>query len=72
MKKDEKMDNPVSSSAKDALKARLVSDILYSTGSIFKADSSQQNSLENNAFRAAAFAEEGSLAFNGLYPYAFH
>jgi hypothetical protein len=53
----------------------LVSEILYSTGSIFKADSSQQNSFDQNAFRAAAFADEGkegSNNYNSLFPYAFH
>jgi hypothetical protein len=54
------------------MKARLVSDILFTTGSIYKADSSQQNSLEQNLFRAAAFGEEGTSSYNILFPLAQH
>ena len=69
---DQAMKEHVQSSIKEAMKARLVSDILFTTGSIYKADSSQQNSLEQNLFRAAAFGEEGTSSYNILFPLAQH
>ena len=66
------MKEHVQSSIKEAMKARLVSDILFTTGSIYKADSSQQNSLEQSLFRAAAFGEEGTSSYNILFPLAQH
>ena len=69
---DQAMKEHVQSSMKEAMKARLVSDILFTTGSIYKADSSQQNSLEQSLFRAAAFGEEGTSSYNILFPLAQH
>ena len=69
---DQAMKEHVQSSIKEAMKARLVSDILFTTGSIYKADSSQQNSLEQSLFRAAAFGEEGTSSYNILFPLAQH
>ena len=69
---DQAMKEHVQSSMKEAMKARLVSDILFTTGSIYKADSSQQNSLEQSLFRAAAFGEEGTSSYNIIFPLAQH
>ena len=48
----------VQQSIKEAMKARFVSDVLFSNGSLNRPDSSQLNSLEHNLFRAAAFGDD--------------
>ena len=45
-------------SAKEAFKARFVSDVLYSQGSIYRPDSSQSNNFDDMRFREAAFAQD--------------
>ncbi len=56
-------------SIKEALKARFVSDVLFSNGSLNRPDSSQLNSLERDLFRAAAFGDErGANLYNTFVP----
>jgi hypothetical protein len=53
---------------KDAMKARFVSDNLYSQGSLQRPDSSQLNSFDYNNLKIAAFDEKPSVYNNTLIP----